>query len=319
VGRPKSRSPHLDGVLVIDKPSGWTSQDVVAKVRGITGQRRAGHTGTLDPDATGVLVICLGRATRLVRFLQAGRKTYRATMVFGRATSTQDAAGDVLAELDASHLTEHDVALVLGHLVGELDQVPPMVSAVKVDGVRLHELARRGEEVERAPRRITVHALQLEAFVPGELASASFEVTCSAGTYVRTLSHDAGATLGVGGSLTTLRRTVNGAFADTVALELAALEAAVAEDRLSDVLVDVESALSFLPTIEVDVDAAVAAAQGKPVAAADVEGPWVLTCGGRAVGVFTDVLRAGPGGEQRGRAEVVLLQPAELQATGAPS
>ncbi len=204
--------PDLDGVLVVDKPAGMTSHDVVQVVRRVVGQRRVGHTGTLDPDATGVLVVCLGRAARLVQYLQAGRKTYAATMVLGRETSSQDASGEVLSDVDASHVDEHAVCVAMTRFQGDIEQVPPMVSALKVDGERLHEKARRGETVERDPRPVTIHDLVLEDFRPGRQPEVSFLVTCSAGTYVRTLAHDIGQLLGVGGSLTSLRRIANGPF-----------------------------------------------------------------------------------------------------------
>jgi tRNA pseudouridine55 synthase len=149
----------VDGILVCDKPAGPTSHDVVARVRRLTRQRRVGHAGTLDPPATGVLVLTLGRATRLLPYLPLEPKRYLATIRFGTATDTLDAAGDVTATADASHLDAARAAAGLAGFVGELDQIPPMVSAVKVAGERLYAKARRGEEVERAPRRVTVHAL----------------------------------------------------------------------------------------------------------------------------------------------------------------
>lgn len=303
----RRRPDPLTGVLVVDKPAGMTSHDVVAVVRRAAGQRRVGHTGTLDPDATGVLVCCLGRATRLVRFLQAGRKTYAARMVLGRTTSSQDAAGEVLEELDASHVTEHAFCEAMTRFQGEIEQVPPMVSAVKVDGERLHEKARRGETVEREARHVTVHDLVLEDFEPGEHAEAAFLVTCSAGTYVRTLAHDLGASLGVGGSLLSLRRLANGAFTTEDAHGLDAIRAAGDEDRLGDLLLSPAEAIRGLPTVTIDdPDLLLALTQGKPGPARGHDGPYAVVAGDRLVGIFQD--RDGVG-----RAEAVFLQPADLQ------
>jgi tRNA pseudouridine55 synthase len=210
--RPRPRGPVHDTVLVVDKPAGPTSHDVVARIRRVVGHTRVGHTGTLDPAATGVLVVCVGRATRLVRFLQAGTKTYAATIQLGIETDTQDATGAELVRTDASHLDEATVCGALAAFQGRFEQVPPMVSAIKVDGERLHIKARRGETVERAARPVEVSSLVLEGFVVGEVAEVSVVLTCSAGTYVRTIAHDLGAALGVGGSLVSLRRLANGAF-----------------------------------------------------------------------------------------------------------
>lgn len=302
----RTRSSDLDGVLVVDKPAGMTSHDVVAVVRRAAGQRRVGHTGTLDPDATGVLVCCLGRATRLVRFLQVGRKTYAARMVLGRTTATQDAAGEILEERDASHVTEHDFCVAMTRFQGELQQVPPMVSALKVGGERLHEKARRGEVVEREPRQVTVHDLVLEDFVPGEHAEAAFLVTCSAGTYVRTLAHDLGASLGVGGSLDSLRRLANGSFTTEDAHQLEEVTAAGEESRLEELLLSPAEAVRGLPVVEIDdPDQVLALTQGKPGPDRGSDGPYAVVAGGRLVGIYRD--RDGAG-----RPEAVFLQPDDL-------
>jgi len=155
-----------DGLVVVDKPPGWTSHDVVAKLRKAYGQRRIGHAGTLDPDATGVLLVGAGRATRLLRFLQNATKAYRAEIVFGVATTTLDAAGDIVDRQEMS-ITPDDLTQVAARFVGEIEQVPPMVSAVKVGGRRLHELARLGVEVDRDARRVRVDRLDVESFEPG--------------------------------------------------------------------------------------------------------------------------------------------------------
>lgn len=308
--RPKSRNPDLDGVLVIDKPAGMTSHDVVAVVRRITGQRRAGHTGTLDPDATGVLVVCLGKATRLVQFLQAGQKTYAARMVLGLATSTQDAAGEPTFEADASGIDEVMLCEALTAMVGDSLQVPPMVSAIKIDGERLHEKARRGEVVEREPRPITVHSLVLDDWVAGERAEAAFLVTCSPGTYVRTIAHDVGEKLGVGGSLLTLRRTANGQFTQDDAITLDQL--AEAGDELDGLLRDLPQAVLGMPRVEVDVDEALAITHGKPGPARGIEGAYAVLHADTVLAIQRD----------RGahsRSEVVLAQPADLVDAEAPA
>jgi len=210
----------IDGLLVVDKPAGWTSHDVVAKLRGATRQRRVGHAGTLDPDATGVLLVGLGRVTRLMRFLQETTKEYRGVVAFGVATSTLDAAGEELARVEMP-VTETDVRTAMTAFVGDIDQVPPMVSALKVDGRRLHELAREGKEVERAPRPVRIDRYELEAFEPGPFPRATVLVECSSGTYVRTLAADLGTALGGHAHLASLRRLRVGAFtlAEATALE----------------------------------------------------------------------------------------------------
>jgi tRNA pseudouridine55 synthase len=200
-----------DGLVVVDKPPGCTSHDVVARLRRVYGQRRIGHAGTLDPDATGVLLVGLGRATRLLRFLQETTKTYRATIVFGVATDSLDASGAVLDRV-AMQLTRGQVAQAASGFLGERDQVPPMVSAIKIGGRRLHELARKGEEVERPPRRVRVDRFDVEAFTDGAYPEVDVTVECSSGTYVRSLAADLGVALGGCAHLRDLRRLRVGAF-----------------------------------------------------------------------------------------------------------
>jgi tRNA pseudouridine55 synthase len=213
-----------EGVLVVDKPAGMTSHDVVDRVRRIAGTRRVGHTGTLDPAATGVLVLCLGRATKLVTALQAGTKTYAAVARLGVTTSSDDLDGDVLATSSAAHLDEDTVCGALGRFQGTSEQVPPMVSAIRVGGRRLHELARKGEVVDRPARQVTIESILLDHFTPGEAAEVGFLVACSAGTYVRSIARDLGERLGVGGTLATLRRVANGPFTAAEAVTLDVLE-----------------------------------------------------------------------------------------------
>lgn len=208
----------MNGVVVVDKPGGLTSFDVVARVRRALGEKRVGHTGTLDPMATGVLPVCIGEATKLVPFLVAGEKEYEAEALLGVATDTLDATGRVTAETNAGHVSRSDVEAALPGFVGTLQQRPPMHSALRVGGQRLYELARRGLEVERATRPVVVHALELVGWAPPRLA---LRVRCGKGTYVRSLVADLGAALGVGAHLTALRRTRVGAFtlAQAVALD----------------------------------------------------------------------------------------------------
>jgi tRNA pseudouridine55 synthase len=199
----------VDGVLVVDKPPGPTSHDVVDRVRRALGTRRVGHTGTLDPFATGVLPVCVGRATRLARFLAGGEKEYLATVRLGFATATDDATGRPLGDPRPVEVGEETLAAALAGLLGSFDQVPPAFSAKHVGGRRLYELARRGEEVPRSASLVTVHALDLLARRGEEM---DILVRCSPGTYVRALARDLGERLGTGGHLSALRRTRSGGF-----------------------------------------------------------------------------------------------------------
>ena len=196
------------GILIVDKPAGWTSQDVVSKLRGVFHERRVGHGGTLDPMATGVLPVVLGRATRAVEFFEHAEKTYRATLRLGMTTDTQDTTGTVLQTAPVT-AGRAELEAVIQRFTGELEQLPPMYSAIKINGKKLYEIARKGGEVERKPRKITVFELSLERF-DGD--TAELLVHCSKGTYVRTLCHDIGAALGCGGCMAALRRVQAGAF-----------------------------------------------------------------------------------------------------------
>jgi tRNA pseudouridine55 synthase len=212
-GQPAARGAavNVTGLVVVDKEAGWTSHDVVARCRRIFGQRRVGHAGTLDPDATGVLLVGLGRATRLLRFLTPLPKTYTTDVVLGAATSTLDASGEVTATYDMAHVTPAMVRAAAAGITGEIEQVPPMVSAVKVGGRRLHELARQGVEVERPTRTVTVYRFDTEPD-PDRPGVYRAEVECSSGTYVRVLAADLGAALGGGAHVANLRRTRVGSF-----------------------------------------------------------------------------------------------------------
>jgi tRNA pseudouridine55 synthase len=211
----------LHGILNLYKPPGPTSHDCIARVRRILQTRRVGHAGTLDPLASGVLVIGVGNGTRILEYLQGLPKTYRARLVLGVETDTQDITGTRLRELDASAITQEQFLGELARFQGEIWQVPPMVSALKVGGKKLYELARRGETVDREPRPVTVYSREALSFSPGTRAEAEFRVSCSAGTYVRTLCHDLGLALGTGAALSGLEREAVGPFrwADAVPLD----------------------------------------------------------------------------------------------------
>jgi tRNA pseudouridine55 synthase len=265
------QGPH--GVAVIDKPAGWTSHDIVAKSRGILHTRKIGHAGTLDPDATGVLVLGVGDATRLLRFCTAMRKRYVGEFVFGVATTTLDAAGDVTAEVDMGHVTPDAVIAAAARFVGDIEQVPPMVSAVKIGGRRLHELAREGIEVERAARPVTVHGLTIEPLeLGGPHPVYRAEVECSSGTYIRTLAADLGEALGGVAHLRALRRTAVGDFTLAVARPLEALDA--------DQLLPVSAAVGALDAVTVDADMADLVTHGRLFPAEELhaagEGPWAV-------------------------------------------
>lgn len=238
----------MQGVVVIDKPAGWTSQDVVAKAKGIFRTKRAGHAGTLDPDATGVLVVALGTATRLLPWLDLEPKEYVATAAFGISTTTEDASGAVVESADASSLCGSALRAVLPRFTGEIDQVPPMVSALHHQGKRLHELARAGVVVERAPRTVHIHELEMESFEPGNPAEAVLRVVCGGGTYVRTLCADLAGAVGLPGHMKVLRRTRVGAFRIEQAVSIV--------DARPEHVLPVESVLGHLPSCTVDDDSA---------------------------------------------------------------
>lgn len=261
--RPAAEAPELDGVLVLDKPPGMTSHDVVGALRRLTGQRRVGHTGTLDPAATGVLPICLGQATRAAEYLLAQDKQYRAEVTFGRATDSHDAMGQVVARAGAEGLTAGDLEEALKGFRGVIQQVPPMVSALKVGGKRLYELARQGLEVEREARQVTIHRLQLLEFRPGSEATAILDIACSKGTYIRSLARDLGETLGTGAFLSSLRRTRSGAFRLEDARSLEEVVEAAKQERVGELLLTLDAALSYLPGLTVTETQARALAQGR--------------------------------------------------------
>ena len=262
------------GFAVVDKATEWTSHDVVAKARGVLGTRKVGHSGTLDPGATGVLVLGVGRATKLLRFVTGMPKTYVAEVLLGVETDSLDADGDVTIRHDMSHVTIEDIRGVLDGFRGPIEQIPPMVSAIKVDGKRLHQLAREGKEVERKPRAVTIHRLD----VPGELVDGVFtmEVECSAGTYIRTLGADIGTVLGGGASLVSLRRTAVGSFVESMAKPVDELD-----------IIDIASGLAALDQVIVDDEQATLVGYGRPIRdeQAAGKGPWLVMHNGAPIAV----------------------------------
>lgn len=257
-----------DGLVVVDKPGGLTSHDVVARVRRLADTRRVGHAGTLDPMATGVLVLGVNRATRLLGHLTLTEKAYDATIRLGATTVTDDAEGDIVTTADASGVAEHSVAAGVDALTGEIAQVPSAVSAVKIDGKRAYKRVREGEDVVLPPRPVTVRTFE----VLGIRRDAGYldldvRVECSSGTYVRALARDLGAGLGVGGHLTALRRTRVGPYALDVAHTLEQL----ADDLV--VLPIADAARAAFPARELDVDAAGVISHGGPLPAGGTPGP----------------------------------------------
>ena len=238
----------MNGILLIDKQPDWTSNDVVAKLKGILHQRRIGHSGTLDPMATGLLVVFVGRATRAVAFAEGHDKRYLAGLRLGITTDTQDITGTVLEEKNVSvSMEELDQALALFR--GEIQQVPPMYSAIKHQGRRLYDIARKGGEVERKPRTITIHDLRLIGQQNGDWL---LDVSCSKGTYVRTLCHDLGQTLGCGGCMSSLRRVQAGQFSVDQAVTLEQVQFMADEGRAEELLLPVDSMFDQYPACVVD-------------------------------------------------------------------
>jgi len=258
-----------DGIVVIDKEAGWTSHDVVAKSRGVLGTRKVGHSGTLDPDATGVLVLGVGRATRLLRFLTLLPKSYEGRVVLGSETTTLDASGEVTAVYDMSAVTTEQVVQAAGAFVGDIEQIPPMVSAVKVDGRRLYEIAREGGEVERRPRPVSVARFDITPTDEPGVYDAVVE--CSSGTYVRTLAADLGTALGGGAHLKDLRRTAVGSFTISEAQPLE-----------TPILLPMSEALRDLSGVNVGEAAALEISYGRPLELEHLgfadgnggDGPW---------------------------------------------
>ena len=234
-----------NGILVIDKSAGWTSQDVTAKLRGVLHERRVGHGGTLDPMATGVLPVFIGRATRAAEFLESAEKEYIAGLRLGTVTDTQDTSGNVL-ETHPVTAAREEVQAALRQFLGPIEQIPPMYSAVKMNGQKLYELARKGKEVERKPRSITIHELEL---LEGEGTEYTLRVRCSKGTYVRTLCHDLGRALGCGGCMSSLRRTRAGSFTLSQAVTMQQVLDFAAEHDPQQLLMPVDAIFAEHPPL----------------------------------------------------------------------
>ena len=237
----------MNGIMIVNKESGFTSHDVVAKLRGICGQRKIGHTGTLDPAATGVLPVCLGNATKLCELLTDKTKEYVTELLLGRETDTQDTTGEVLAERPVT-VSEEEVRRACESFLGEYQQVPPMYSALKVNGKKLYELAREGKVIERKARHVCIHELEILEI---NLPVVTMRVSCSKGTYIRTLCEDIGNVLGCGGTMQSLRRTKVGPFTMDQALTLDRIQALRDEDRLQTILRPVDSVFADCPAMHV--------------------------------------------------------------------
>ncbi|SCL31984.1 tRNA pseudouridine(55) synthase TruB [Micromonospora inyonensis] len=288
-----------DGLIVVDKPGGMTSHDVVARIRRLARTRRVGHGGTLDPMATGVLVIGVGRATRLLTYVIGATKSYTATIRLGQTTVTDDAEGEVTATTSAAGVTDEAVRSALAALTGEIDQVPSAVSAIKVDGQRAYKRVRDGETVALAARRVTVSRLAVLAVRRGapDLVDVDVDVTCSSGTYIRAIARDAGLALGVGGHLTALRRTAVGGFTLAEAATLPELE-----QRAPDVvpLPLAAAADRFFPRRDASGDEARVLSHGGPLVPAGIAGPYaVFGPAGELIAIVSER-------EGRARAEIVL-------------
>lgn len=258
------RTMELSGVLNINKSGGMTSHDVVDAARRILKMRRIGHTGTLDPRATGVLPLCIGRATRIAQFLTQADKEYLITMRLGITTDTLDADGKVLSQVDQITVEPEEVRNVLQRFVGEIQQVPPLFSAKKHHGERLYRLARRGETVERQPIAVRIHDLTLLQL---DLPFVRFRVSCSKGTYARTLCDDIGRILGCGAHLYALTRVRSGRFLIENAMTLECLEQIVVEGRIRDVLIPIGEALGHLPVVRVHPESSRGVVQGSEMSA----------------------------------------------------
>ncbi|MGE2814618.1 tRNA pseudouridine(55) synthase TruB [Mycobacterium heidelbergense] len=289
------------GLVVIDKPAGMTSHDVVGRCRRIFSTRRVGHAGTLDPMATGVLVIGVDRATKILGLLTAASKSYEATVLLGQTTSTEDAEGELLQSVSAERVTGEAIAAAIAGLRGEIQQVPSAVSAIKVAGRRAYRLVREGREVELEARPVRIDRLEVsDVRRHGPLVDVDIEVDCSSGTYIRALARDLGAALGVGGHLTSLRRTRVGRFA---LQEAHSLDDLAERPRLSWTLD--EACLLMFPRRELSAEEAEAAANGRSLSPAGVDGVYAATDpDGRVMALLRD--------EGSRTKSVVVIRPATL-------
>ena len=240
----------MNGIILIDKPQGWTSHDVVGKLRGILHERRIGHSGTLDPLATGLLVVFIGRATRAVEFAEADRKEYIAGLRLGMSTDTQDITGRIISK-ETDIPDEPEVRIAIERFRGELEQIPPMYSAVKIGGKKLYELARKGESIERKPRHITIFGLEITGRSDNDYI---LDGVCSKGTYIRTLCHDIGAALGCGGCMSSLRRTKSGVFSVDNAYTIAEIQEAADRGEEEKLLLPIDTLFAGYTKLSVDAD-----------------------------------------------------------------
>lgn len=261
----------MDGILVIHKEKGFTSHDVVAKLRGILHMKKIGHTGTLDPDAEGVLPVALGKGTRLVEFLTEKQKTYEAVLHLGIETDTQDMSGRILKEKEVC-VSPQEVLDVMESFLGEQQQIPPMYSALKVNGKKLYELAREGKEVERKPRPVVFYEIRLLEMA---LPLVRFSVTCSKGTYIRTLCHDIGQKLGCGGCMESLIRTKSGAYTLEESHFLSEVQEMALEGRAEELVIGIEEILSEYPRVVCEASGDRLLRNGNPVPISCVKGDAV--------------------------------------------
>jgi tRNA pseudouridine55 synthase len=262
--RRRPRGRPVDGILLLDKPLGITSNDALQQVKHLFFAQKAGHTGSLDPLADGLLPICFGNATKLSAYLLDSDKHYWVRVKLGETTTTQDAEGEVVERRPFEHISQADVEAVIPQFLGEIDQLPPMYSAVKHEGQRLYKLAREGKEVERKPRQITIHSIELTKFEPGVF---EMEVHCSKGTYVRTLAEDMGEALGCGAHVIGLRRTGVGPYTTEGMVTLDQLKAMYEEDKyqMDKLLIPIDRALGNWPAIHLNADSTYYIKQGQPV------------------------------------------------------
>ncbi len=238
----------MNGIIVIDKPKGRTSHDMVYFIRRMTGIKKVGHTGTLDPDATGVLPLCIGNGTKVSDMLLESDKCYRAELILGKTTDTQDLSGNVLEEKEVN-LSEEEIVKAAESFVGEIEQIPPMYSAIKQDGKKLYELARKGIEVERKPRRVTINEITI---VKIDKNTVTIDVDCSKGTYIRTLCSDIGEKLGCGGCMGNLRRTKAGMFKIDESHTVEEIEKLKEKGKLGDIILPVDSVFMKYPKIQLN-------------------------------------------------------------------
>lgn len=280
----------MDGILNVDKPAGLTSHDVVNRVRRLMGLRRVGHAGTLDPLATGVLLVCTGRATRLVEYVTALPKSYRAVIELGKETSTYDGEGEVIATKIVA-VSRPELEQALSQFQGTIDQLPPLYSAIKQGGQPLYKLARRGIEVSRQPRPVTIYTLQILGW---QSPRVDLLVNCSAGTYIRSLAHDVGQLLGCGGYLAALRRVAVGPFLADQAVALESLTAEI----IGDYLQSPGRAVSHLPHLLVDDDLVGQLVQGRPIMRHTSEPEGTIVTAFTPAGTLVGLLVARPGSWQ---------------------